>query len=113
MRIEKTIDLGSTAVRVREITVGQMRNLLALEDLSLDVMGFLSGKQEIPTELLNLFTDLKPERLESLTFSELSQVIVGVREVNAGFFEVLEALGLAQGLLAGLREKPSTKPSSS
>ncbi len=35
MRIEKTVDLGSMQVRVKQITIGELRNLLAQ-----DVDGF-------------------------------------------------------------------------
>lgn len=114
MRQEKTIQINNgLTVRVREMTVGELRNLLAMEQMDLDVMGFLAGIVEFPIDLLQPFTDLRPEAIKHMTFSEIKQVIDGIREVNSGFFEVLEALGMAAGLLAEFREKPSTKPPSS
>jgi hypothetical protein len=94
------------------MTVGELRNLLSMERMSLDVMGFLAGMVELPIDLLQPFTDMRPEAVKSMTFSELKQVIDGIREVNSGFFEVLEAMGMAAGLLAELRGKTSSKPSS-
>lgn len=114
MRREKTIQINEgLSVRVREMTVGELRNLLSMERMELDVMGFLTGGVDLSLDLLQPFTDLRPEAVQSMTFSELKQVIDGIREVNSGFFEVLEALGMAAGLLTEFRGKTSSTPSSS
>lgn len=102
MRLEKTADLGHRTVRVKEITVGELRNLLAGTGGSFNVMQWLAGNQEFPVELLNAFTDLSAEAIPTLTFSELKLVIEAVKEVNSAFFFVLESLGTASGLLQGM-----------
>ena len=115
MRREQVIDLGNgLSVRVTEITVGQYRNLLRRAGgVSFDVGRFLRGEEEIPTEVLALFTDLSPERIPAMTFSEIRQVLDGIKEVNADFFGVHQTLGVAAGVLAAMSEANSTAPSGS
>jgi hypothetical protein len=105
MRLEKTVDLGCRSVRVSEITVGELRNLLAGASGGFNVMQWLAGNEELPADLLSAFTDLTPEAIQELTFSELKQVIEAVKEVNSAFFFVLESLGTAAGLLQGMGPK--------
>lgn len=111
MRLEKTIDLGSTVVRVHEPTVGQIRNLLTLESLSFDPIGFLAGTAEIPVEVLELVTDLSSEKLKQLTLSEFGQILEGAREMLRPFSEIMGTLMEAAGYLQGLRQTDLT-PSS-
>jgi len=116
MRREKVIDLGNgLSVRVTEITVGQYRNLLRRPegDLSFEVMAFLRGDQEIPVDVLDLFTDLTNERIRTMTFSEFRQVLDGIKEVNCDFFGVLTDLGAAAGILGGMAAGTSIAPSGS
>lgn len=111
MRLEKTIDLGSTVVRVHEPTVGQIRNLLTLDSLSFDPIGFMAGTAEIPVEVLELVTDLSSEKLKQLTLSEFGQVLEGAREMLRPFSEIMGTLMEAAGYLQGLRQTDSTKSS--
>ena len=111
MRLEKTIDLRSTVVRVHEPTVGQIRNLIALENLSFDPIGFMAGTAEIPVEVLELVTDLSSEKLKQLTLSEFGQVLEGAREMLRPFYVIINTLMEAAGYLQGLRQTDST-PSS-
>ncbi len=105
MRLERTIDLGSTVVRIHEPTIGQVRNLLMLEDLSFDPMGFMAGRTEIPVEILELVTDLSWEKLNQLTLSEFGQVLEGAREMLRPFFEIMGQLMEAAGYLKALRRE--------
>lgn len=109
MRLEKTIDVGSTVVRVHEPTIGQIRNLLMQEDLSFDPMGFMSGRAEMPSRVLELVTDLSSEKLKQLTLSEFVQVLEGAREMLLPFFSILEQLMEAEGYLRGIRQSGSTQ----
>ncbi|MHC1745348.1 MAG: hypothetical protein AB9873_20285 [Syntrophobacteraceae bacterium] len=111
MRLEKTVDLGSTVIRVHEPTVGQIRNLLTLENLSFDPMGFMAGRSEIPTEILELVTDLSSEKLKQLTLSEFGQVLEGAREMLRPFFSIMDQLMEAAGLLRGFNQDDSTSSS--
>lgn len=108
MRLEKAIDLGSTVIRVHEPTIGQIRNLLMLDDLSFDPMGFMAGKTEMPSAVLELVTDLSSEKLKQLTLSELVQVLEGAREMLRPFFVILEQLMEAAGYLRGMQPDTST-----
>lgn len=111
MRLEKAIDLGSTVVRVHEPTVGQIRNLLALESLTFDPIGFMAGTTEIPTEVLELVTDLSSEKLKQLTLSEFGQVLEGAREMLRPFYEIIGTLMEAVGYLQGIRQTASASSS--
>lgn len=111
MRLEKTIDLGSTVIRVHEPTIGQIRNLLMLEDLSFDPMGFMAGQADLPVEVLELVSDLSSDKLKQLTLSEFKTVLEGAREMLRPFFEIMDLLMEGAGLLRGLRQTDST-PSS-
>ncbi len=107
MRLEKSADLGHRTVRVKEITIGELRNLLAGTGGSFNVMQWLAGNEEFPAELLNAFTDLPEEAIPGLTFSEMKVLIEAVKEVNSAFFFVLESLGTAAGLLQEMGPKAS------
>ena len=113
MRREKIIDLGHLTVRVKELTVGELRNLLKNEDLVIDIPEFLRGNSGLPPEIVEVFCDLKREQIEALTFSEVKAIINGIKEVNSDFFDVIEMLGTFAGMLEGARHRKSSTESSS
>jgi hypothetical protein len=108
VRIEKTVDLGSMQVRVREITVGELRNLLAHDVIGFNAMEWAAGRAVLPPDLIGAFTDLTPEMVPKLTFSELETIIEAVKEVNAAFFFVIEKLGMLAGFIQEMRERGSS-----
>ncbi|MDY0187795.1 MAG: hypothetical protein RBR16_07730 [Syntrophus sp. (in: bacteria)] len=107
-RKEKTLDFGHMSVKVHEPTVQQVRNILTREDLVLDPVGFFKGTSEIPTDILELFTDLTQATVVKLSLSELEQVIEEVQTMMRPFSEILKKLGVAVGFLGGMTGKPST-----
>jgi hypothetical protein len=107
MRIEKTVDLGSMQVRVKEITVGELRNLLAQDVAGFNAMEWVAGRAALPPDLVGAFTDLTPEMIPKLTFSEMQTIIEAVKEVNAAFFFVIEKLGMLAGFIQEIRENGS------
>jgi hypothetical protein len=102
-RKEKTLDFGHLSVKVHEPTVEQIRNLISREDLNIDAMGFLTGRTELPTDFIELLTDLSQETLKKLTLSELREVLAEAKEMLRPFFEILQLLGEAGGFLGGMR----------
>lgn len=108
MRIEKTVDLGHMQVRVTEITIGQLRNLLASEIADFNTMEWITGRGTLPADIIGAFTDLTAEMILKLTFSELQAVIEAVQEVNAAFFFVVEKLGMVEGFILEMRERASS-----
>jgi len=111
MRLERVVYLGHMEVRVKEITVGELRNLLAQDLGEFNAMEWLAGRTALPANLLQAFTDLSAEKIPTLTFSELQTIIEAVREVNTAFFFVIENMGLLAGFIremraAGSKESP-------
>lgn len=88
-------------VRVREITVGELRNLLAHDVIGFNAMEWAAGRAVLPPDLIGAFTDLTPEMVPKLTFSELETIIEAVKEVNAAFFFRDREIGNAGGLHPG------------
>lgn len=113
MRREKTLDFGHMTVTVHEPTVGQVRNFLGRDDLDFRPLEYLSGAAEISPDLLLMVTDLTPERLQSLTLSELQETMEVAGDMLRPFFAIAEMLGTVVGYLSGIKEKSSTKSSAS
>lgn len=108
MRLEKTVDLGHMQVRVKEITVGELRNLLIHSPNGFNAMDWVVGRAALPADLLSAFTDLTADSVERLTFSEMKQIMEGVQEVNAAFFFVVEKLGMVEGFILEMRARASS-----
>lgn len=107
MRIEKTVDLGTMQVRVKEITVGELRNLLSQDVIGFNAMDWVAGRATLPQDLVGAFTDLTHEMIPKLTFSEMQTIIEAVNEVNAAFFFVIEKMGMLAGFIQEMREQRS------
>jgi hypothetical protein len=109
VRLEKTVDLGHMQVRVTEITVGALRNLISQDIPGFNAMDWIAGRSALPADLISAFTDLSSDALQSMTFSEIQAIIEVVQEVNGSFFFVLEKLGLLAGLIEGMRDVGSSE----
>ena len=95
-------------VRVTEITVGALRNLIAQDIPGFNAMDWIAGRSALPADLISAFTDLSPDALQSMTFSEIQAVIEAVKEVNAAFFFVIENLGMLAGFIQEIHENGSS-----
>lgn len=113
MRKERTLDFQHVTIRVHEPTMEKIRSILSQDRLSFDPVGYLSGRCEIPADLVGLFTDASPEAIKQLTLSEFKEVLDAIRELLAPFLEILEMLGTVSGYLRGMHEEISTEPSAS
>lgn len=111
MRKEKTLDFQHLTMRIHEPTIEKIRGMLSRNDLSFDPVGYLSGKCEMPADLIGLFTDASPDAIKQLTLSEFKEVLDAIRELLSPFLEILEILGAVSGYLRGMREEISTEPS--
>ncbi|WP_157314562.1 hypothetical protein [Chitinibacter sp. GC72] len=105
MRAVKTLTVSSFAVEVRELTVADIR--LWLQDLLTvpepDLIAEALFDELSLTDLPRL-TSLMPAQIDSLTPSELRQVIEAAKAVNADFF------GLRQKLTLAARTVPNIVP---
>jgi len=110
-RREKTLDFGHMSVRVNELTVDQVINLMRGSGIDFDPMLWLSGQQEFPHDLASLFADLPPASIGKLSFSELKEIIEAVKEVNQDLFFVVMQLAELAGTLKGMSENESSKQS--
>jgi hypothetical protein len=73
----------------------------------------MAGTAEIPKDILSFVTDLTPTTIQTLTLSELKEVLEEAKEMLRPFFDVLEMLGAVAGYLNGMRANSSTEPSAS
>jgi hypothetical protein len=116
----KEVSLGKSGgkelkVKVRELTVKQIRSLLVkLSELGDVAKTPLELLDEFKTEILPMGCTLKPEDFEERTPSELKGIWDAFREVNTLFFGILKGAGLV-GPLSGVIQggstssRPSTK----
>ncbi len=105
IRVEKTVPLMGRDVKVRELTVAEIREWLAKAqvsegDGSPDVVNMLLFK-DLSLDELQEFTDVTPEEISGATPSQLEEVKEFCKKVNSHFFVLrtqlmeigLEALG--------------------
>ena len=93
MRIVKTIlqDAAAGAVQVKELTLGECRAWLADETRYLvasfdyHLLGVLSDYDLLPQDLVR-FSDLAEDKIDAYFPSELSALVVAIKEVNRAFF---------------------------
>lgn len=84
----KTIDVAGRSVRLRELTVADIRAWLAAVETRAaesDLVGLTLFADMALDDLVRM-TDLTADDLEAMTPSALAEVAAAVREVNAGFF---------------------------
>jgi hypothetical protein len=110
MRVEKTITAMGRDVKVRELTVAEIRQWLAEAQTmgdgdSPDVLSMLLF-DELSLDELQKFTDLTPDEISEAAPSVLYEVKEFVKEVNSHFF-VLRTRLMAVGIKALGSEKPN------
>ena len=89
MALKKTLDFDGLQVVVRELTVGEIRQLLkTMADSSDGDLVDYMLLEEIGLRELQLMTNLEPEQLADLVPSQLRQVYEACREVNKDFFDL-------------------------
>lgn len=109
MRLLREIQVGGVKVIVRELTVSEIRAWLeGVSDEALDLVDS-SLFEEVSLGDLPLMTDLKKEVIDSLTPSEIDEVITVCREVNARFFAMRARLAeVGQRILNRQASEPVT-----
>lgn len=87
MALKQTVSLGEINVQVRELTVGEIRQLLKTmaEGADGDLVEY-AILEEIGLRELQLMTDLELEIIEDLAPSQLREVYQACREINKDFF---------------------------
>ncbi|MDF3931397.1 hypothetical protein [Pseudomonas citronellolis] len=89
MALKQTLNFEGLKVEVRELTVGEIRQLLkTMAEGSDDLVGY-SILEEIGLAQLQLMTNLEPEQLEDLAPSQMRKVYEAAREINKDFFDLL------------------------
>lgn len=111
------------AVKIRELSVAEIRAMLVGEavvssepptalDVALWGMDPLSAIDLSPSDIYR-FTDLTPGAAERMTMSQRRALVDRVREVNAGFFDLVEKWpGVVAELVRRLTPDPSPEPPS-
>ncbi|MCP1606461.1 hypothetical protein [Pseudomonas citronellolis] len=111
MALKQTLDFDGLRVEVRELTVGEIRQLLkTMADGGGDLVDDML-LEEIGLAELQLMTNLEPEQLDDLAPSQLRQVYEACREVNKDFFDLrarVEQVG--QRILAKLSGSSNETP---
>lgn len=103
MRVEKTVEALGRQVKIRELTVGEIRAWLAgLEtdnsNAPADLVD-LALFEDVTLADLRLMTDVTADEISTAAPSELAQLFAEARAVNAGFFGLrARMLGLATKL---------------
>ncbi|MFV3367562.1 hypothetical protein ACNFH5_05205 [Pseudomonas sp. NY15435] len=87
MALTQTVRLGEVIVQVRELTVGEIRQMLKsmAEGGDGDMVDY-AVLEEIGLRELLLMTDLEQEIIEGLAPSQLRKVYEACREINKDFF---------------------------
>lgn len=89
MALKQTLDFDGLRVEVRELTVGEIRQLLkTMADGSGGDLVDSMLLEEIGLAELQLMTNLEPEQLDDLTPGQLRKVYEACREVNKDFFDL-------------------------
>lgn len=103
MRVERVVDVAGREVRIKELTLGEIRAWFA--DASAgggDVIDALLFDDFDPDALMRM-TDLSQAELGEMTPTVLRELADKCREVNADFFAMRQRMVKAQQtLLAGL-----------
>jgi len=96
---EEVVDLGERRVRVRELSVADVRAWLQRIDSALDETAEqdvdLVGElllESMSLRELAMMTDLALQDMDALTPAELEQVVTVCRELNPHFFRVRQRL---------------------
>jgi len=85
MRITREIEVAGRRVQVKELTVGEIRAWL--RDLRTDGDGVdWALFEEVSLFDLYRMTDLTPDIAETLSPSELREILAAAKEINADFF---------------------------
>lgn len=115
MRATRTIKLDELSVTVKELTVAEYRKWLLEEDTSampeFDIITSPLEFEGVGMNELYRFTDLMPEQVEVLTYSDLQKVAAVVKELNSVFFTLY--LPATNRLLERAQQVRSAIPSAS
>jgi len=90
MRRTEVLKLGYQKVTLRELTVGEVRNLLASRPEQ-DTVGYMFFEDITIAELLAM-TDLSDDDVNNLSQSELDAVRLKAKELNPHFFAMMTRL---------------------
>lgn len=82
--------IGEHEVVCRELTVGQLRGLIAMDTAGELVGDFLFAEVRLPD--LTRMTNLTTDQIEALTPSELRLIVDACKEANPDFFAMLARL---------------------
>lgn len=85
------INIGGRMVTIKELTVGEVREYIKLEESDLVRQRALDPVTDLMLEDLSLrdivaMTDLKIEDIDTMTTRQLQEVVKSCREWNPGFF---------------------------
>lgn len=83
----KTIEIGGRAVEIRELKMKTLRAISALGE---------DGALQSMTLVLEGATNLPAEEIDEMDGSQLKQLSLAIREVNAPFFEMLAILKMEE-----------------
>ncbi len=87
MRKTEILTLGDVKVTLRELTVGEVRNML-IDRSEQDVFGYLFFDDITIAELLAM-TNLNNDDVDNLSQSELDAVRLKAKELNPHFFALM------------------------
>lgn len=90
MEYERDVSIDTQTVRIRELTVRDIRALLKPnESGEVDVIAE-SLMDDVSFDVLVGMTDLSLDDLETMKPSQIKQVVDGCREVNQSFFAMIK-----------------------
>ncbi|OQA32881.1 MAG: hypothetical protein BWY57_01608 [Betaproteobacteria bacterium ADurb.Bin341] len=95
MRVEKTVEAFGRQVKVRELTVGEIRTWLAAlgtQETSIADVVDLALFEDATLADLRLMTDVSDDEIATAAPSELAALLTEARAVNAHFFGLRERL---------------------
>lgn len=90
MEYERDVSIDTKTVRIRELTVRDIRALIKPnESGEVDVIAE-SLMDDVSFEVIAEMTDLNVSDLEDMKPSQIKQVVDGCREVNQSFFAMIK-----------------------
>jgi hypothetical protein len=88
---EKTIEIGSRRITVREPTAEEILHFYQEDESFLALSRYAYGDNREVIEMLELCTDLSRKELLSMPASDFYQLVSVLREVHADFLPILQA----------------------
>lgn len=103
MQITTTHKIGDKEVTIKEMTVGEIRRMLAAEHVEetaeqpIDVVGEILCEMSL-SDILGM-TDMSRDELEALAPSQINELAKKCMEVNAAFFAMARKVSNSTALL--------------